>query len=65
MPNISTDSQLTLRDGSATGAVLLDISISTGNTPTYFLIPGEGVLFPNGCWIVVAAGSITYNIFYG
>lgn len=62
---IGTDVQLVLRDGSATGAILFDMYVPTNTSPTYFLLPGEGVLFQNGCWIVEAAGSFAYNIYYG
>ena len=67
-PAISTACTLEIRDGSATGAVLftMDITSQTVANSTYVLIPGEGILASTGLNLTLSVGSLTsLSVFYG
>jgi len=67
-PAISTACTFEIRDGSASGAVLftMDITSQTVANSTYILIPGEGILATNGLNLTLSVGSITgLTVFYG
>ena len=54
---------LTFRDGSATGTALLTLSASAGDLDPY--IPDDGVLFPNGAYLLADQADITgLTVFY-
>lgn len=41
-----------VRDGSASGTILVELDVGTSDTFTiYVLIPGEGVLFPTSIYV--------------
>ena len=41
-----------VRDGSASGTVLVELDVGTSDTFTiYVLVPGEGVLFPTSIYV--------------
>jgi hypothetical protein len=59
---------LEIRDGSASGAVLftMDITSQTVANSTYILIPGEGILASTGLYLTLSVGSLTsLSVFYG
>ena len=67
-PAISTACTLEIRDGSASGAVLftMDITSQTVANSTYVLIPGEGILASTGLYLTLSVGSLTsLSVFYG
>ena len=67
-PAVSTACTLEIRDGSATGAVLftMDITSQTVANSTYILIPGEGILAAIGLNLTLSVGSLTgLTVFYG
>lgn len=67
-PAISTACTFEIRDGSATGAVLftMDITSQTVANSTYILVPGEGILAQNGLNLTLSVGSLTgLTVFYG
>ena len=67
-PAISTACTLEIRDGSASGAVLftMDITSQTVANSTYILVPGEGVLAADGLYLTLSVGSLTgLTVFYG
>jgi len=54
---------LTFRDGSASGTSLLTLSASAGDLDPY--IPDDGVLFPNGAYLLADQADITgLTVFY-
>jgi hypothetical protein len=54
---------LTFKDSSASGTALLTLSASAGDLDPY--IPDDGVLFPNGAYLVADQGDITgLTVFY-
>ena len=61
-----TTGTVQFKDGSASGTVLCEIDVP-GNTSVnsfYVMVPGEGVLFPNGIYAsITALGGVT--AFYG
>jgi hypothetical protein len=67
-PAVSTAVTFEIRDGSATGAVLftMDITSQTVANSTYILVPGEGILAQNGLNLTLSVGSLTgLTVFYG
>ena len=67
-PAVSTACTFEIRDGSATGAVLftMDITSQTVANSTYILIPGEGILAAIGLNLTLSVGSLTgLTLFYG
>ena len=67
-PAVSTACTFEIRDGSATGAVLftMDITSQTVANSTYSLIPGEGILAAIGLNLTLSVGSLTgLTLFYG
>jgi hypothetical protein len=67
-PAISTACTFEIRDGSATGAVLftMDITSQTVANSTYILVPGEGILASIGLNLTLSVGSLTgLTVFYG
>lgn len=67
-PAISTACTFEIRDGSASGAVLftMDITSQTVANSTYVLIPGEGILASTGLYLTLSVGSVTsLSVFYG
>ena len=67
-PAVSTACTLEIRDGSATGAILftMDITSQTVANSTYVLVPGEGILAVNGLNLTLSVGSLTsLSVFYG
>ena len=67
-PAVSTAATFEIRDGSASGAVLftMDITSQTVANSTYILVPGEGILAQNGLNLTVSVGSVTgITVFYG
>jgi hypothetical protein len=60
-----TDGYVKLRDGGASGAVLCELDVGTSDTFTiYVLLPGQGILFPNGIYVDLSQVSAT-TVFYG
>jgi hypothetical protein len=60
-----TDGYVRLRDGGASGAILCELDVGTSDTFTiYVLLPGEGILFPNGIYIDLSNVSAA-TVFYG
>ena len=67
-PAISTACTFEIRDGSASGAVLftMDITSQTVANSTYVLVPGEGILASAGLYLTLSVGSLTsLSVFYG
>jgi hypothetical protein len=67
-PAISTACTFEIRDGSASGAILftMDITSQTVANSTHILVPGEGILAQNGLYLTLSVGSITsISVFYG
>lgn len=67
-PAVSTACTFEIRDGSASGAVLftMDITSQTVANSTYILIPGEGILAQDGLNLTLSVGSLTgLTVFYG
>ena len=67
-PAISTACTFEIRDGSASGAVLftMDITSQTVANSTYILVPGEGILAADGLYLTLSVGSLTsLSVFYG
>jgi hypothetical protein len=67
-PATSTACTFEIRDGSATGAVLftMDITSQTVANSTYILVPGEGILASTGLNLTISVGSLTsVSVFYG
>jgi hypothetical protein len=67
-PATTTACTFEIRDGSATGAILftMDITSQTVANSTYILIPGEGILAAVGLNLTLSTGSLTgITVFYG
>jgi hypothetical protein len=60
-----SDGYVKLRDGGASGTVLCELDVGTSDTFTiYVLLPGEGILFPNGIYLDISnVNAVT--VFYG
>jgi hypothetical protein len=60
-----TDGFVKLRDGGASGAILCELDVGTSDSFTiYVLLPGEGILFPNGIYADLSNVSAA-TVFYG
>lgn len=60
-----TDGYVKLRDGGASGTILCELDVGTSDSFTiYVLLPGEGLLFPNGIYIELSNVSAA-TVFYG
>jgi hypothetical protein len=67
-PAVSTACTFEVRDGSASGAVLftMDITSQTVANSTYILVPGEGIVAAIGLNLTLSVGSLTgLTVFYG
>ena len=67
-PATSTACTFEIRDGSASGAVLftMDITSQTVANSTYVLVPGEGILASTGLYLTLSVGSLTsLSVFHG
>jgi hypothetical protein len=67
-PAVATACTFEIRDGSATGAVLftMDITSQTVANSVYILVPGEGILAAIGLDLTLSVGSLTgLTLFYG
>ena len=48
------------------GAVLLELDTGSNSNMTNVLLPGEGILFPNGVWYTsTGTAPIGITVFYG
>jgi hypothetical protein len=60
-----TDGYVRLRNGSVSGTILCELDVGTSDSFTiYVLLPGEGILFPNGIYIELSNVSAA-TVFYG
>lgn len=60
-----TDGYVRLRNGGASGTVLCELDVGTSDTFTiYVLLPGEGILFPDGIYADLSHVAAT-TVFYG
>jgi hypothetical protein len=67
-PATSTACTFEIRDGSASGAVLftMDVTSQTVANSTYIIVPGEGILASTGLYLTLSVGSLTsLSVFYG
>jgi hypothetical protein len=66
-PAVSTACTVRFRDGSATGAILLEIDIASNSNPnTYtFDVPGEGIKFNTSLYLTLSAAVTGVTAFYG
>ncbi len=67
-PAANTACTFEIRNGSAGGAVLftMDITSQTVANSTYILVPGEGILASIGLNLTISVGSLTgLTVFYG
>jgi hypothetical protein len=59
-----TAGDVIFRDGSASGAIVLQFNIGPGTQPIVMLIPGEGILCQDGVHVTIPATS-KVTIYYG
>jgi len=60
-----TDGYVRLRNGGSSGAILCELDVGTSDSFTiYVLLPGEGILFPDGIYIDLSNVSAA-TVFYG
>lgn len=59
----ATAGSVVLRDGGASGTVVMTINTPAAGQLSTVLIPGEGVLFPNGAHATLTNALVT--VFYG
>ena len=67
-PAVSTTTTFEIRDGSATGSILVQIDLPTNTNPNsfYIAVPGEGVLAQNGLYLTQSIGGVAgITVFYG
>ena len=67
-PAVSTTTTFEIRDGSATGNILIQIDLPTNTNPNsfYIAVPGEGVLAQNGLYLTQSIGGVAgITVFYG
>jgi hypothetical protein len=67
-PAVTTAATFEIRNGSASGAILftMDITSQTVANSFYVLVPGEGILATNGLYLTLSVGSVTgISVFYG
>lgn len=54
-----------LRNGGSGGAILCELDVGTSDSFTiYVLLPGEGILYPNGIYVELSNVSAC-TVFYG
>ena len=60
-----TDGYVRLRNGGSSGEILCELDVGTSDTFTiYVLLPGEGILFPNGIYADISHVN-ALTVFYG
>jgi hypothetical protein len=60
-----TDGYVRLRNGGASGTIFCELDVGTSDSFTiYVLLPGEGILFPNGIYLELSNVSAA-TVFYG
>ena len=60
-----TDGFVKFRDGGGSGTILCELDVGTSDTFTiYVLLPGEGILFPNGIYAELSNVNAA-TVFYG
>ena len=60
-----TDGYVRLRNGGSSGEILCELDVGTSDTFTiYVLMPGEGILFPNGIYADISHVN-ALTVFYG
>ena len=60
-----TDGYVRLRNGGSSGVIFCELDVGTSDSFTiYVLLPGEGILFPDGIYVDLSNVSAT-TIFYG
>lgn len=66
-PATSTACTVRIRDGSATGTILLEIDIASNSNPnTYtFDIPGQGIKYSTNLYLTLSASITGITVFYG
>lgn len=66
-PAVSVACTVRVRDGSATGPILLEIDVASNTNPnTYtFDIPGEGIKYPTNMYLTLSASITGITVFYG
>jgi hypothetical protein len=59
------DGYVRLRNGGSGGAILCELDVGTSDSFTiYVLLPGEGIIFPNGIYVDLSNVSAC-TVFYG
>jgi hypothetical protein len=59
------DGYVRLRNGGASGSILCELDVGVSDSFTiYVLLPGEGILFPNGIYVDLSNVSAC-TVFYG
>ena len=59
------DGYVRLRNGGSSGAILCELDVGTSDSFTiYVLLPGEGIIFPNGIYVDLSNESAC-TVFYG
>jgi hypothetical protein len=59
------DGYVRLRNGGSSGAILCELDVGTSDSFTiYVLLPGEGIIFPNGIYVDLSNVSAC-TVFYG
>jgi hypothetical protein len=67
-PAASTATTFEIRDGSATGIVLVQIDLPSNSNPNsfYIAVPGEGILAQAGLYLTQSVGGVAgIAVFYG
>ena len=55
LQNAAAAAAFTIRNGSATGDIILDLTLPTGWNDVY--IPNDGILADNGCFVSAFTGA--------
>jgi hypothetical protein len=59
------DGYVRLRNGGSSGPILCELDVGTSDSFTiYVLLPGEGILYPNGIYVDLSNVSAC-TVFYG
>jgi hypothetical protein len=66
-PAVSTAVAIQLRDGGATGPIVLEIDSPSNSNPNsyYVAVPGEGILCASTIHLTLSAAITGITIFYG
>jgi len=66
-PAVSTACTVRIRDGGASGTILLEIDIASNSNPnTYtFDIPGQGIKYSTNMYLTLSASVTGITVFYG